>query len=175
MRFKRFSPGANCGRAYELCSEVVISSSFFSESKGQRPAYQRPTFVQNVRSGPEGLRCKVPGLMPRLPFPDLHRARNFEPRCVPELPCGSDFGSRCCTDGPACFGTDERGAALSCREGFCLSCGVSGTPPCAGTSGQGFPYSLQCSLLNGAELNKTELIWIDLEQNSTHKIDLLHQ
>jgi hypothetical protein len=92
------------------------------------------TSCQTMCAGPQGLSCKVPGLMPRLPFPAFHRARNYKQLCLPELPCGSDFGSPCCAEGPACFGRDERGAALSCREGFCLSCGVIGTPPCAGTS-----------------------------------------
>jgi hypothetical protein len=97
---------------------------------------------QAMCSAPDGLRCKVPGLLPRLPLPQLYTAESHVPYCLPELPCGSDYGAPCCTEGAACFGKDERGAALSCREGFCLTCGVPGHPPCASASLHCFLYSL---------------------------------
>jgi hypothetical protein len=65
----------------------------------------------------------------------------LKPICLPELACGTDLGSKCCEDGPACFGTDGLGNALTCVEGVCMRCGLRGTPPCDGAPPPIDPYT----------------------------------
>jgi hypothetical protein len=69
--------------------------------------------------------------MLRPPPPSINQF-NTKPICLPQLACGTDVGSECCDDGPACFGTDGFGNPLTCVEGSCVRCGLRGTPPCDG-------------------------------------------
>jgi hypothetical protein len=57
--------------------------------------------------------------MPRLHPPSAGKCLSHALSCLPELACGTDLGSSCCDDGPACFGTDGYGTPLKCVEGAC--------------------------------------------------------
>lgn len=69
--------------------------------------------------------CKE-GLVPRPTFsPPI--------ACQEPALCGSEPLAACCTDGPACSGTDARfGSQLTCVEGVCDVCGQLGVIPCEG-------------------------------------------
>jgi hypothetical protein len=87
------------------------------------------SYLYTVSEGQKG--CHN-GLMPRVHPPPHDPCRSEALSCLPELACGSDLGSKCCNDGPACFGTDGYGTSLKCIEGVCVRCGLRGTPPCDG-------------------------------------------
>lgn len=77
--------------------------------------------------------------------------------CEQPLPCGSENGAECCTEGQACPGSNNQSpvfSQLTCVNGTCEGCGVPSFVPCDGVA--------QLQYCGGAwgACNKFCLVWV---------------